>query len=64
METIKCSQIITKNGTEKESEELDEYFETSRKRKFAEVENECVGAADLSLFTMTAVNTNKAFMPS
>ena len=57
METIKCSQIITKNRTEKESEELDEYFETSRKRKFAEVENEFVGAADLSLFTMTAVNT-------
>ena len=56
METIKCSQIITKNRTEKESEELYEYFETSRKRKFAEVENEFVGAADLS-FTMTAVNT-------
>ena len=55
--TIKCSQIITKNRIEKESEELDEYFETSRKRKFAEVENEFVGAADLSLFTITAVNT-------
>ena len=55
--TIKCSQIITKNRIEKESKELDEYFETSRKRKFAEVVNEFVGAADLSLFTMTAVNT-------
>ena len=32
-------------------------METSRKRKFAEVENEFVGAADLSLFTMTAVDT-------
>ena len=55
--TIKCSQIITKNRIEKESDELDQYFETSRKRKFAEVENEFVGAADLSLFAMTAVNT-------
>ena len=40
--TIKCSQIITKNRIEKESDELDQYFETSRKRKFAEVENEFV----------------------
>ena len=55
--TIKCSQIITKNRIEKESEELDEYFETSHKRKFVEVENEFVGAVDLSLFTMTAVIT-------
>ena len=54
--TIKCSQIITKNKIEKESEELDQYFETSRKRKFA-VENEFVGVSDLSLFEMTAVNT-------
>ena len=54
---IKCSQIITKNRIEKESDELDQYFETSRKRKFAEVENEFVGVADLSLFAMTAVNT-------
>ena len=40
--TIKCSQIITKNRIEKESDELDQYFETSRKRKFAEVENESI----------------------
>ena len=55
--TMKCSQIITKNRIEKESDELDQYFETSRKRKVAEVENEFVGVADLSLFAMTAVNT-------
>ena len=55
--TMKCSQIITKNRIEKESDELDQYFETSRKRKFAEVENEFVGVADLSLFAMTAVKT-------